>query len=364
MTARRAPAPVDRERSLRRAALVRWYRRQHRPLPWRETRDSYRVWVSEIMLQQTRVETVLRYYERFLERFPTVGALANAPLPEVLGLWSGLGYYRRARMLHAAAALVVERHGGVFPRTLAEAVALPGIGRSTAGAILSISYDIPAPVLDGNVQRVLCRWHGWRGTPGAGPLAARLWAEAGALVDCDGPGDVNQALMERGATVCLPAAAARCASCPVRARCAALRQETVAELPERARRTPPLPQTWAVALARRGERFLVRQRGPTGLLHGLIELPTVELDDASAADDDATRRALAAFLRAELGLVARVGDERLQHRHAISNRRVLERVFEVSVRGAAGRSARWLSEGALRVLPITTATRKILDRLD
>lgn len=363
MTTRPARAPADPERALRRAALLRWYRRAHRPLPWRQTRDAYRVWVSEIMLQQTRVETVLRYYQRFLERFPTVEALASAPLPEVLGLWSGLGYYRRARLLHAAALLVAEQHGGDFPRTLPEAMALPGIGRSTAGAILSISYDVPAPVLDGNVQRVLCRWHGWRGSPSAGALAARLWAEAEALVASDQAGDVNQALMELGATVCLPASMARCASCPLRARCVAHRQGTVAELPERARRAPPLVQTWAVALVRRRERFLVRQRGPTGLLHGLLELPTVELDPASAADEDATRRALAAFLRAQLGLDARVGEELLRHRHAISNRRVTERVFQVSVRGAAGGSARWLGEDSLRALPITTATRKILDRI-
>src|SRR5688572_19300888 len=171
-----------------RTDLLRWYARSHRDLPWRRTRDAYRVWVSEIMLQQTRVETVLSYYERFLARFPDVRTLADAPIDDVLSLWSGLGYYRRARLLHQAAAAVVREHEGSFPRALAAACELPGIGRSTAGAICSISYGERTPVLDGNVKRVLVRLHALRGDPDSRAVTTRLWELAQEFVDCDEAG--------------------------------------------------------------------------------------------------------------------------------------------------------------------------------
>ena len=192
-----------------RAELLAWYRRSHRDLPWRRTRDPWAIWVSEIMLQQTRVETVIPYYARFLDRFPTVQELAA---------WSGLGYYRRARFLHAAAKQLARDRGGRFPVDVEGACALPGIGRSTAGAIVSIAFGTRAPVLDGNVKRVLSRLHGLA-EPDGPALDKVAWPLAQALVDGDDAGDVNQALMELGATVCLPYAAARCDDCPWKRRC-------------------------------------------------------------------------------------------------------------------------------------------------
>ncbi|MBM4014434.1 MAG: A/G-specific adenine glycosylase, partial [Planctomycetes bacterium] len=214
----------------RRSELLAWYRRAHRDLPWRRTTDPWRIWVSEIMLQQTRVDTVLDYYERFLRRFPDVGTLAAAPVTDVLAAWSGLGYYRRARFLHAGARLVRDRHAGRFPRDVAAARELPGIGRSTAGAIVSIAYGTHAAVLDGNVKRVLSRLLAQDLADGPA-LERALWPLAEALVDCADAGDVNQALMELGATICLPGSAARCDACPWRARCAARAAGRVAELP-------------------------------------------------------------------------------------------------------------------------------------
>ena len=162
--------------------LLAWYARVKRDLPWRRTRDPYRVWLAEVMLQQTRVETVIPYYERFLARFPTLAALAEAPLDDVLKLWAGLGYYARARSFHAAARRIVADHGGTVPPRLDDLLALPGVGRYTAGAVLSIAYGLPAPILDGNVERVLCRIFGISDNPKAAATRKRLWALAEALL--------------------------------------------------------------------------------------------------------------------------------------------------------------------------------------
>ena len=197
-----------------RRALLRWYDQHRRDLPWRATRDPYRIWLSEIMLQQTRVAAVLEHYRIFLERFPNVQALAAASEEAVLGAWSGLGYYRRARMLHRCAGQIAEQHGGCFPRNAEALLALPGIGRYTAAAIASIAFAEPVAVVDGNVERVLQRLLGIKLT--AIDLAApQTWPHAQALLARSRPGDFNQAMMELGATVCVPRAP-RCAACPVR----------------------------------------------------------------------------------------------------------------------------------------------------
>jgi len=193
-------------------ALLRWYDLNRRDLPWRKTRDPYRVWVSEIMLQQTRVAAVLDHYRIFLERFPTIETLAQASLDEVLAAWSGLGYYRRARMLHACAKDLVAQHGGAFPRTAAELQDLPGIGRYTAAAIASIAFDEPVAVVDGNVERVIERLAGRKISP------ADAWRHAQSLLNPRCPGDFNQAMMELGATVCLPRGQ-ECGVCPVQKWC-------------------------------------------------------------------------------------------------------------------------------------------------
>jgi A/G-specific adenine glycosylase len=207
-------------------ALLRWYDQHRRDLPWRETRDPYRIWVSEIMLQQTRVAAVLDHYRIFLERFPNVQTLAAATEDDVLAAWSGLGYYRRARMLHRCAQQIVEQHGGRFPRHSEALLALPGIGRYTAAAIASIAFAKPVAVVDGNVERVLQRFTGINLT------TPQIWQHAQALLASSRPGDFNQAMMELGATVCVPRDP-RCAACPVRKWCVTQGEVPRVESPSR-----------------------------------------------------------------------------------------------------------------------------------
>ncbi|MBC7172514.1 MAG: A/G-specific adenine glycosylase, partial [Polyangiaceae bacterium] len=203
-----------------RSALLEWFDRAQRDLPWRRTLDPYAIWVSEVMLQQTRVETVIPYYERFLTRFPTPAALAEAEEDAVLAAWSGLGYYRRARMLHAGAREVVATYGGAVPEAREARLALPGVGRYTAGAIGSIAFGKPEPIVDGNVARVLSRVRFIETPPGRADTERRLWDEAERLVYGERPGALNQALMELGATVCTPSSP-RCTECPIARACAA-----------------------------------------------------------------------------------------------------------------------------------------------
>jgi A/G-specific adenine glycosylase len=239
--------------------LLAWYRAGHRDLPWRRTRDPYAIWVSEIMLQQTQVATVLPYYSRFLERFPTVEALATAPEDEVLRLWSGLGYYSRARHLQRGAQEVLARHAGRIPAAVEELLHLPGIGRYTAGAIASIAFDRAAPILDGNVIRVLCRLYGLRGDPKRAPLHGHLWELAQALIPPSYAGDFNQALMELGATLCTPASP-RCHGCPLVERCEASRLGLQQSLPELARAPAPTPLRMVAAVVWRGPEVLLVKR--------------------------------------------------------------------------------------------------------
>src|SRR5512134_738690 len=216
--AQRGEAERSRRRGAVRRALLAWYRRERRDLPWRRTRDPWAIWVSETMLQQTRVETVIPYYERFMQRFPNVAALADADTDELMSHWAGLGYYSRARNLKAAASQVVREHGGRVPGDVEALRALPGVGRYTAGALASIAFDRPAPIVDGNVARVLARLLDLDLDVRSPAGQRRLWAEAEALANGPSPGDLNQALMELGALVCTPRTP-RCADCPVRRRC-------------------------------------------------------------------------------------------------------------------------------------------------
>ena len=248
-----------------RRRLLGWYDRHARDLPWRESRDPYRVWLSEIMLQQTRVAAVIEHYHEFLRRFPTVERLAAAREASVLAAWSGLGYYRRARMLHAAAKVVVREYGGEFPATAAGLRELPGVGRYTAAAIASIAFGEPVAVVDGNVERVLQRMLGER-------LAGEaMWDAASSLLDGKRPGDFNQAVMELGATVCTPRAPA-CLTCPVVEMCA-----TRGELGGAAKLAPQKKREIHYALDRRkGSVFLVQRPRDASLMAGMWELPEVE----------------------------------------------------------------------------------------
>lgn len=257
------------------APLTVWYRENARKLPWRQNRDAYRVWISEIMLQQTRVEAVKPYYERFLNALPDVAALAAVPDDALMKLWEGLGYYSRARSLKAAAQKLMADYGGELPQTVEELLSLPGIGPYTAGAIVSIAYDVPAPAVDGNVLRVLARLSN-SNIDIARPAARRL-AEAAvtAMLPPGDPGAFNQALMELGACVCLPNAAPQCLLCPVRALCLGFAAGTDAYLPVKSKKAPRRIEELTVFALWGNGRFAVRKREGGGLLAGLWELPNL-----------------------------------------------------------------------------------------
>ncbi len=305
-----------------RRRLLAWYDRNARDLPWRQFRDPYHIWLSEVMLQQTRVGAVVEHYRRFLERFPTVQELAAARESSVLTVWSGLGYYRRARLLHAAARVIAKEHAGIFPRTVMGLRELPGIGRYTAAAIASIAFGAPAAVVDGNVQRVLGRARG-------SDLADKeLWQAAEDLLSRARPGDFNQAMMELGATVCLPRQP-RCTSCPVFDMCT-----TRGDLNRTAKTTRQNRQEiWYALDRRRSSIFLVQRPKHSSLMPGMWELP--EVPEAGA-----------------------VGGSGLTLRHSITVTDYIVRVTQSPVpSGAAGR---WVRKERIEGLPLTGLARKIL----
>jgi A/G-specific adenine glycosylase len=273
------------------------------------------------MLQQTRVETVKAYYERFLERFPDLPSLAEASEEEVLEVWSGLGYYRRARMLHAGARHVLERHGGEFPAEEREALAIPGVGRYTAGAVRSIALGVRAPVLDGNVTRVLARVFGIRGEVSRAAVAKRLWELAEAVVAEGAPAVVNQAQMELGALVCTPARP-RCGACPLAASCIAHREGLVEVLPELPEKRATVDVTRTVLLVRRGGSVLLRRRREEELLPGLWDLP------GAFTGIGGDRSAGTAEAEASLPIPVEPGAVLGKIRHAITYRRIVLEVRE------------------------------------
>lgn len=325
-----------------RTALLAWYDVHRRDLPWRRTRDPYAIWVSEIMLQQTRVAAVVEHYHDFLRRFPTVFALAKAPEQDVLAAWSGLGYYRRARMLHSAAQAVATSRQGVMPQTAAELRTLPGVGSYTSAAIASIAYNEPVAVVDGNVERVLCRLAGWDANGGH---EAKVQELAGRLVDPERPGDFNQAMMELGATVCVPRSP-QCLTCPV-AECCRTRGE---------HRTAPRARIvnreagYALCLKSSGSsqhpggaEVLLEQRAATvTVMPGLWELPSLrEMPN---------------------------GDSRMVVRHAIMNVNYVVRVRDVSEAeladlAIAGGQRRWVPLREAGAMALTGLARKVLKKV-
>lgn len=254
--------------------LIRWHKNSGRhDLPWQNTCDPYRVWLSEIMLQQTQVATAIPYYLRFLDRFPTLPDLAAAPVAEVMALWSGLGYYARARNLHRCAQVVMTEHGGAFPRDPAMLASLPGIGRSTANSIATFCFSAAAPILDGNVKRVLCRTFGVEGFPGSSAVEKRLWALATDLMPAQ-QGDIyNQAQMDLGAMVCTRSKP-RCAECPLADDCVALATGRVADLPQaKPRKTIPEREVTVLVVSDEQGRVLLEMRPPAGIWGGMHSLP-------------------------------------------------------------------------------------------
>jgi A/G-specific adenine glycosylase len=350
---------------------VAWYRAHRRDLPWRRTSDPYAIWVSEVMLQQTRIAVVMPYYERWMRRFPDPASLAAAPLDDVLAAWSGLGYYGRARNLHRGAREVVERYGGRVPDTAAALRDLPGVGRYTAGAIASMAFGRREPLVDGNVARVLARLFAIEEDVKSAPAARRLWQIAAELVPEAAPGDFNQGLMELGQEICTPASP-RCDVCPLADRCAARASGRAGELPVIGKRPAaadkPLLRAHSVWIER-GGRVLLARRRPRGLFGGLWELPQ--------APDREQLRALFAELGARLEL-GRAPRPVHRHRQVLSHRRleielyVGRMVGRLRTRGPgrasppAGESAyerfAWHSLGSLGSLGVAASSRAILTR--
>lgn len=349
------------------AKLLPWYRRARRRLPWRavgERNDPYRTWVSELMLQQTRVETVVPYFLRFTKRFPDLASLAATSEAEVLAQWSGLGYYSRAKALHRAARILVKEGRARFPEDVEGWMALPGVGRYTAGAIVSIAYGKPAPILDGNVARVLTRLYGLHGDPRSGPLNRELWRLAAAILPPRSVADFNQGLMELGALVCTPRAP-RCLLCPLREDCVAHReglQDRLPELPARSRATPVV---MAAAIVEERNKILFYRRTRTELLKDLWELPLGE-----CRKGEEPREAMVREGRETYGIALDVGEEVARVKHSIMNRRITLHAFEAELaKSPRGPSSpfegehRWVGRERVFGLAMSSMIRKVLDRL-
>jgi A/G-specific adenine glycosylase len=336
--------------------MLAWFRAHQRDLPWRRSRDPYRIWVAEVMLQQTRIATVTPYYHRFLARFPTVQTLARSPEPEVLKLWSGLGYYSRARNLHRAAKIIVAQHKGQFPRDLATTLELPGIGVYTAAAVLSIAYDVPLAVLDGNVARVLARIRAIRGDLRAPKNWRVLTAAAQSFLASQAPGDWNQSLMELGEVICTPQSP-RCAECPVERHCRAYAQGLTGEIPAPRRKRAAVHMKIAAAILRdpRGRTLLVQDPGAhdTVLFSRMWQFPALEVTRQPKAE-------LEAHLSETLCLT-KISLEALPiARHGVTFRNItlLPFIAHVSELPKLPRT-RILPLKNLSKLPISSATRKI-----
>lgn len=327
--------------------ILSWYDQGHRDLPWRRTQDPYRIWISEIMLQQTRAETVVSYYERFLARYPTVQDLASAPEEELLKAWEGLGYYSRARSLQKAAKEIVARYGGQLPADLEKLRALPGIGDYTAGAIASIAFGIPAAAVDGNVERVLCRWDAITDEVGTPAVRRQIAARAQALVPPDRPGAFANAMMEMGATMCTPKNP-KCLLCPVREGCMGFAQGIAQELPHKAKKKAQRVENRAVLLVFCDNRVLIVKRQEK-LLGGLFVFPDV-LEESDPAR-------LCQALEA-LGIRAAY-DEKLGHaRHVFTHL-----IWEMDVHAVVADEmtqvpgGQWVSRQELAALPLPTAVK-------
>jgi A/G-specific adenine glycosylase len=364
--------------------LLRWYEKNKRDLPWRRADDPYKVWVAEIMLQQTTVAAVIPYYQRFLQRFPTVEDLAAAPMGDVLRLWAGLGYYARARNLRKAAQQVVERFGGEIPSNPQALRSLPGIGRYTLGAILSIAFHQEVPLLDGNVTRLLCRVFHITGDPKSPAAQKQLWSLAEALIPTGKARAFNQAMMELGALVCVPAP--RCEVCPLSVLCEAKRLGKQTELPEPTRKqivkqvedvaalirwegdapaeregkAPAAPKSSAGASP---SRYLIVQRPLNGLWGGLWEFPRGAIQNG-----ETPAAALRRTLRELLGIKVKVGALVATFPQAVEHRRITLRCFECSLTKDAPRALgcedwKWATFNEMLQQPLSTAQRKVVEVL-
>jgi A/G-specific adenine glycosylase len=333
---------------------IRWFDLHARDLAWRRTRDPYAVWISEIMLQQTQVKTVIPYYERWMRALPTLRDFAKARPERVLKLWEGLGYYRRVRLAQSAARLIMEKHEGRFPESFDEVLALPGVGRYTAGAICSIAFNQPTPILDGNVIRVLSRLLGIAGDPRSKPVKEKLWRAAQALVSASRePSRLNQGMMELGALICLPRQP-KCPACPLRRDCFALRRNRVEDFPTPSQRAAATQRRFIALVVSDGERLLVRRR-PAGVVNaGLWEFPNVEV----AVNAKNLKTLVAPYQIAERSPFFGV-------RHSITRYRILLEAYRAELPASsfsAEAKAAWKTPAQIKKLPFTSAHRKVLHR--
>jgi A/G-specific adenine glycosylase len=309
------------------------------------------------MLQQTQAKTVLGYYERWMQRFPTVKALAAAKDADVLHAWQGLGYYSRARRLLSGARAVTERHAGKLPRSVEALLALPGIGPYSAGAIASIAFGLPEPIVDGNVVRVLCRLFALEGDPAKVPLKKALWQLARELVSTDKPSEFNQSLMELGATICTPTSP-RCTECPVAKQCQALARGLETELPQLAKRKAPTEVATAAAYVRRDERVLLRQLpADAPRWAGLWVLPFAELSHTEKAPAGAVRAL------SEIGVAATAKATLREARHTITRFRITLSVVECALEGPKNAGAKWLTAEQVRELALPSVHARVLAAL-
>lgn len=341
--------------------ILSWFDQHHRALPWRQNRNIYRVWVSEVMLQQTRVDTVIPYFHRFLGKFPDVSALADAETEDVLKLWEGLGYYARARNLHRAAKQVMKEWDGSIPDTPEQFRRLPGVGPYIAAAVMSIACGYPIPVVDGNVLRIACRIFALgddiRQPATRKKVAALLEKE----IPGETPGNFNEAMMELGSTICTPASP-RCGDCPVRNTCLANRKDLVLELPVRTRKAAIPEHRIVVAVITDSSKcFLIQRRPESGLLGGLWEFPGGKVKE---------RETLAAALRREcreeLGVEVNIGQEITTIRHAYTHFKILLTAFYCTITGGELRSPlpmRWATMENIATLPFPKANHKIFPAL-
>jgi A/G-specific adenine glycosylase len=350
-----APAALKRWLGQR---LLTWFAHHQRDLPWRKDRDPYRVWVSEVMLQQTQVATVIPYFLRFLAAFPTLADLAAAGEQDVLRLWEGLGYYRRARDLHRAARVLVKEFGGVIPSDPASLQGVPGMGRYTRNAVLSQAFDLRLPILEANTQRVLCRVFGRTEDPTRNPLRAWLWQIAAEILPHQHAGDFNQALMELGALVCTPTFP-RCDRCPLASKCEARQRGLQETIPFRSTPGKVIDVNEVAVVPRRGARVLLAQRPAAGRWANLWEFPHGELLEIETHEQAAVR-----ILRELAGLGGCLGTELLTIRHTVNRYRITMVCFEATcatgnVLSTFYRAMKWVRPSELDGFPISAPQRRL-----
>jgi A/G-specific adenine glycosylase len=349
-------SPVSR-RQLRQRLLA-WFQRAHRHLPWRRDRNPYRIWISEIMLQQTQVATVIPYFERFLAAFPTVADLAAASEQDVLKMWEGLGYYRRARNLHCAAQLIVSEHGGQIPREPEALRRLPGIGRYMLGAILSQAFECRLPILEANSQRLLCRLLGVRDDPRAGAARNQLWQAAEDLLPTRRIGEFNQALMELGALVCT-AGKPNCRACPLTRLCRAHQLGIQDQIPPPTRQPDPVHVHEAAVIVRRDEHILLVRRPSEGRWAGLWEFPHAPVQAQEPYEEAAER-----LLRELTGVEAQIGAELLTLRHSVTHHHITLVCLDASYQRGRFRSTfypqcKWLKPADVARYPVSAPQRRL-----